>query len=156
MTRKDSTPARAKQRRRPWMQAFLAVLAETGNVTRSAEAAKVQRKSAYRARDRDPDFAARWNDALDQAGDRLEGEALRRAVEGWDEPVFQRGEQVGVIRRYSDKLLIELLRAHRPARFRSRLQSGQEDVRNRVTIYKRIFLPDNGRQRNRQVPVRDA
>ena len=146
MTPQSDTP-NARARRRPWMRAFLAVLAETGNVTRSAEAAQVARKTAYRARDRDAHFAAEWTDALDRAADALELEARRRAIEGWEEPVFQRGSQVGVIRRYSDRLLIELLRAHRPHRYcasqRERLLSrSPSNATDSVVIY----LPHNDRE----------
>ena len=44
----------------------------------------------------------------------LEDEAKRRALEGIEEPVFQMGLQVGVIRRYSDQLLMKLLAANDP------------------------------------------
>jgi hypothetical protein len=48
----------------------------------------------------------------------LEDEALRRAVEGVEEPVYQGGKQVGVIRKYSDALLMFLLKAARPEKYR--------------------------------------
>jgi hypothetical protein len=38
-------------------------------------------------------------------------------------PVFQNGEQVGVIREYSDTLLIFLLKGHRPERFKDRRET---------------------------------
>jgi hypothetical protein len=66
---------------------------------------------------RDPDFAARWADALEEACDALEAEARRRAVEGVEEPVVSAGKLVCTVRRYSDTLLLALLRAHRPERF---------------------------------------
>lgn len=92
---------------------FLATLAETGNVSDSARAANVSRKTVYQWRAEDKDFAADWSVAEDTATDALEKEARRRAVEGWDEPVFQGGGQVGVIRRYSDRMLEILLKGHR-------------------------------------------
>ena len=78
------------------------------------------RDAAYKARERSGQFRAQWDAALDEAADILEAEARRRAVEGWDEPVFQKGEQVGVVRKFSDQLLITLMRADRPARFARR------------------------------------
>lgn len=48
----------------------------------------------------------------------LEDEARRRAVDGVDEPVFQGGELVGHVRRYSDRLLEFLLRGRRPTVYR--------------------------------------
>ena len=49
--------------------------------------------------------------------DELQGEAVRRAKEGWLEPVFHQGIQVGTRRRYSDRLLMFLLQALRPEKF---------------------------------------
>ena len=86
----------------------------------SAQAAGVSRECCYKARDRSERFRADWEAALDEAADILEAEARRRAVEGWDEPVYQRGELVGVVRKFSDQLLITLMRADRPARFARR------------------------------------
>ena len=45
-------------------------------------------------------------------------EARRRAVTGIDKPVFFKGEVVGSITKYSDSLLMFLLKAHRPQKFR--------------------------------------
>ncbi len=47
---------------------------------------------------------------------RREEEAVRRAVDGINEPVFYKGRQVGDIRRFSDTLLIFLMKAGDPAR----------------------------------------
>lgn len=49
---------------------------------------------------------------------KLEDEAIRRAEEGWEEPVFtQSGKLAGYKRRYSDALMVLLLRAHDPDRY---------------------------------------
>lgn len=53
----------------------------------------------------DPEFAMAVEESMEEARGRLEAELYRRGVEGWDDPVFQRGEQVGTIRKYSDRLL---------------------------------------------------
>ena len=77
----------------------------------------------------DPDFAAAWQDALEEAVDWLELEALRRAVEGTEENWFSKGEIVGTITRYSDSLLMFLLKARRPWLYDRRvLRSGQNDT----------------------------
>jgi hypothetical protein len=116
---------------------FLAVLAETGNVSEAVKATTVSRRFVYDERGRNAEFAAEWDDALDQAGDVMEREALRRAVEGWNEPVFgSMGQglgsgQVGTVRKYSDTLLIFLLKGARPEKFRERADvrhSGKIDV----------------------------
>lgn len=73
---------------------------------------------AFQWRREDPAFAADWDEAREQATEALEREAWRRAKEGWEKPVFQNGQQVGVMREYSNTLLIFLLKAQRPELYR--------------------------------------
>ncbi|HZQ65652.1 MAG TPA: hypothetical protein VFA66_10545 [Gaiellaceae bacterium] len=97
---------------------FLEALAAGWSVTHAALRAGVARQRLYERRETDEGFAEAWADAYRQGTDALEDEARRRAVEGWEEPVFQRGELVGHVRRYDSRLLEFLLRARDPARFR--------------------------------------
>jgi len=53
----------------------------------------------------DPVFAQMVEDAKRDHLELCEAELHRRAVEGWDEPVWWQGAQVGTRRRYSDALL---------------------------------------------------
>ncbi len=107
-----------------WQQRFLMRLAETGNVSAAARHAGRPRSFVYDCRRRDAASGAAWADALEEAADRLELEALRRAVDGVDEDKFFQGAVVGQITRYSDNLLMFLLRARRPALFNRQI-SGQ-------------------------------
>ena len=52
------------------------------------------------------------------ATDTLEMEARRRASLGVEEPVYYQGQVVGYVRKYSDVLLMFLLKAQRPEKFR--------------------------------------
>jgi hypothetical protein len=52
----------------------------------------------------------------------LETEAYRRAVLGYEEPVYQPGEKVGVVTRYSDNLLMLLLRSRAPQKCGNKLE----------------------------------
>ena len=113
------TPARIK----PYVRAdrravFLARLAECGRVSVAAEKAAQDRPALYRERSRSPEFAALWEEALSLAMGMAEDELYRRAVEGWDEPVFQRGAMVGTIRKFSDSNLQFYLKAADPAKYR--------------------------------------
>jgi hypothetical protein len=109
---------RSDQRAR---EAFLESLVKTCCVLRSAESAGIDRRRLYEMRRDDPDFAEAWSRALEAGNDVLEAEALRRAVEGVDEPVFTpKGELAGTVRKYSDTLLALLLKAHLPEKFRER------------------------------------
>ena len=98
-----------------WPARFLAVLWETGNVSAAARRAGTSRSVCYRHRRRHAGFAAAWEDALEEAADRLEMEAFRRAVDGVGEERFFGGRVIGEVTRYSDSLLMFLLRARRPA-----------------------------------------
>jgi hypothetical protein len=106
---------------RRWM--FLERLAESANVTESAKAASISRRTLYNWRAADADFAKAWDEANELGTDALEDEALRRGHQGVDEPVFFRGVECGAVRRYSDTLLIFMLKARRPDKFKDRVAS---------------------------------
>ena len=101
---------------------FLAHLAESGNVSASAKAAGVNRQYAYERRAADPEFAKDWDVALETATDALEAEARRRAM-GWEEEQLDdTGDSYRVCHKHSDTLLIFLLKAHRPSKFRDNVK----------------------------------
>ena len=106
------------KRRRDWKTPFLEAMRLMGNVMRSCSFAKVNRANVYDEYDRNPEFARAWDEAEEEAADRLEAEAWRRAHDGIDKPVFHQGEQCGVIREYSDGLMTLLLKACRPGKYR--------------------------------------
>lgn len=99
---------------------FLEVFAQIGNVTSCAREVGVLRNTVYSWRADDPEFAAAMDVAGDEAVDLLELEARRRGHDGYDKPVFQQGVQVGLIREYSDTLLIFLLKGLRPEKYREK------------------------------------
>jgi hypothetical protein len=67
----------------------------------------------------DREYAREFEMARQAAIDTLEGEAHRRAVEGVQKPVYQKGMKVGEITEYSDNLLMFLLRAACPEKYRN-------------------------------------
>src|SRR6516165_12683202 len=102
---------------------FLKALADTGIVSAAVEIAGTSRTRVYELRKRDPAFAAGWEEAEERAADALEAEAWRRAVDGVQEPLVAGGKVVRdddgqplAIRRYSDTLMLALLKARRPPR----------------------------------------
>ena len=102
---------------------FLQALANTGSVTAAIAVAGSSRSRVYALRRADLAFAAAWQEAEEIATDRLEEEARRRAVDGVPEPLVSAGKLVRdddgqpiAVRRYSDHLLLALLKAHRPPR----------------------------------------
>lgn len=70
---------------------FLEHLAATCNVVRSAEAAGIHYRTAYRTRMEDPVFRADWGRALEQDYARLEMIVLERAMRG-AEPIALSGD----------------------------------------------------------------
>lgn len=76
-----------------WVQPFLDALRTTGNVSASAKAVSVTTAVVYTLRRSDADFAAAWDNALEDATDTLEAEARRRAIEGINEPVIYQGQR---------------------------------------------------------------
>lgn len=98
-------------------------LSATGNVSEAALRAGIERSTAYRLYQSTPDFAEAWDASLEVACDALELEARRRAFLGTQKPVFYKGQECGSIREYSDTLMVVLLKAHRPEKFRERTEN---------------------------------
>ena len=112
----------------PKKRAFLAAHSVTGNVTKAAEAADIDRQLHYYWLKNDTDYAAAFNDTKGQYQERLEAGADRRAVEGVKEPIFDRnGKQVlgkdgkPMYRyKYSDILLMFRLKGIDPDKYAER------------------------------------
>jgi len=111
-------PQRRTTSQRARKALFLRAFRESGVVRTACEAAGAQRSTIHRWRQDDPAFARAFDEGYDDAIDQLEREAIRRAFEGWDEPVYQGGNMVGTIRKFSDTLLIFLMKGARPTKYR--------------------------------------
>lgn len=92
---------------------FFAEMARHGRITQAATAAGIDRGDAYKLRDANPEFAARWAHALDTYADTLEAAAHQRAVEGTDKGVYHQGVLMATEKQYSDSLLLAMLKAKR-------------------------------------------
>jgi len=103
---------------------FLEAYATTANISYAAKAAGIRRKTMYDWQEKYDDFCSRMAEAREEAYDKLEHEALRRAVEGVQRkrPIIVGREIVDyeVITEYSDRLLEVLLKARRPDVFREK------------------------------------
>jgi hypothetical protein len=122
--------------------AFIEVFAQHGNVTQACKAAGVDRSTAYRWKEHDETFLFRYNQALEDAKDALRAEIRRRAVDGWDEKVYQMGVYAGMVHKYSDLLLIFHSKALMPE-YREKTQV-DINTHGTVEVYK-VRIPDNGR-----------
>lgn len=104
-------------------------------MSRACESVNIARATAYVWRDDDVDFARQWDEVIEAAADDLEEEARRRAFKGLMRKKFTRGgdpiidpdtgEQYSEIE-YSDTLLIVLLKAHKPDKYRERVDQNIE------------------------------
>ena len=124
----DTTSPTAKRKKR-----FLANFAKLGNITYAAKAAGIDRTCHYDWLEKDEKYAERFHSAQEEAADLLEAEVLRRGVKGVVEPVYYKGEICGRVRKYSDVLLIFLLKGVRPNKFRDRVEVSDPSGRNPLT-----------------------
>jgi hypothetical protein len=98
-------------------QKFLDTYRGTGNVSAAAVLATIGRRTHYDWIRDDAVYAASFADAVEEAADRLETEARRRAVTGCSEAIYYKGAQIGTLKKYSDTLLIFLLKGARPEKY---------------------------------------
>lgn len=104
-------------------EAVLDALMDGATMGTAAARAGVHRSTVYRWREADETFEAKLTRALDIGTDALEDEATRRGVEGTERPVFHKGQVCGYVRDYSDVLLMFILKARRPEKYRDRYQA---------------------------------
>lgn len=116
---------------------FLEHLAETCNVSKSCEFSGLARQTAYEWKQADPEFSADWEKALTIGADKLEEEAIRRAYEGYDSPVYQGGKLVGIVREYSDTLMCLLLKGRKRTVFGDKTEvsgPGGAPIQAQITV----------------------
>jgi hypothetical protein len=131
-------PARkpAAKARRDWKPAWLEAFRELGMVSAACKKVDVGRRTVYNARV-DEDFAAAWDEIEHETTEAMETEAYRRAVEGVSEPVVSAGKHVTDVQKYSDTLLIFMLKARKPETYRDNVKiehSGQIDGKHTIEI----------------------
>jgi hypothetical protein len=93
---------------------FLTLLREYGVPSYAARQMGRGEAAFQLEKSRNPEFSAAWEWAIRESADILLIEARRRAKEGVDKPIFNRGEEIAVVKEYSDSLLIKLLEGLHP------------------------------------------
>ena len=93
---------------------FIDAIREHRSITKACEAVGKGRTTVYRWRKDNQEFQEEWDEAVETNVDDLEAGAMRRAIEGWLEPVYYKGEPKGVIRKFSNALTIFMLKKQRP------------------------------------------
>jgi hypothetical protein len=99
---------------------FLLHLGRTGSVTFAAARAGLSRRALYKHRAAHEAFAGYWEEALNLGVERLQDDAMRRALQGTERAVFRNGKQVGSVQQFDNRLLQFLLKAHRPETYGER------------------------------------
>jgi len=92
---------------------FLVALATCCNVKLAAKMAKVGTSAAYVRRQKNAAFRAAWETALATGYAQLELMLLERALHGVEKIVIARDGTKTVMREYSDRVALALLRMHR-------------------------------------------
>lgn len=110
-------PTPADRWTKPKMAQFLRELASSHSVSAAAKAVGMSRQSAYklRARLKGEPFDVAWETAFQHGYEALHQAALERALHGWEEPVFYKGEQIGTRQRFDPGLTRFLLSARNRA-----------------------------------------
>lgn len=109
--------------------AFLAAYSECGVITRAAKMCGMNIRRHYEWLDHPVHgeaYEEAFVEAREHAAGLLETEARRRAIEGTREPVFWQGEHVADKVKYSDTLLIFLLKGALPDKYADRKQISGE------------------------------
>jgi hypothetical protein len=103
----------------PTQRRFLAAFGACGSITKAARWAKIHRHNHYLWME-DADYGKAFQVAEAHAIRTLEDEAVRRAHDGITKAVRYKGRIVGYEKEYSDSLLLALLKAGAPEKYRER------------------------------------
>ena len=126
---------------------MLKFYSESGNLTAACAYAKIARQSHYNWLETDPQYAQRFQLAADAACDALVSEARRRAFTGVVEPTgWYKSIATTTIRRYSDNLLMFLIKGDRPEKYREKYEvtgAGGQPIQVLVANY---AAPDPGKK----------
>lgn len=119
---------------------FLEGYVKKGTLSGAARYAGIHVSNHHRWIEIDPDYPEQFQAALLEAKEALVEEGRRRALEGVEEPTgWYKGEPGGFVRRYSDALLIFLIKGAFPDIYKDRHEhtgknGGPIEVQSTVTI----------------------
>lgn len=112
--------------------AFLDRLQKCGIIGLACDQVGVTRNAFYYWMEHDPEFEMAYRQAEMRATEVLEQEAWRRAVQGspYSRTSYYRGEPVGTDHKieYSDQLMLALLRARAPEKYREKVDLNVSQV----------------------------
>jgi hypothetical protein len=114
MGRKAATKATSEKDQNDLsMLVFLQALSEGATISEASREAGINRVTAYRWKESDAEFAAAWDETLEEGTELLEREAVRRAVHGVEEPVVYQGQLTPIYEHNPDGTL-KLVKTREP------------------------------------------
>lgn len=142
MPRRSEVPASPRKFSAALFERVLTNILDGTNTLPAIEAEGISKRTFYRNLAGDPVLAERFRQAQLERDkvrnvrriEEAEKELHRRAVEGWEEPVFDiKGNHCGNKRKYSDACLIFMLKSLKPEVFADKPQA-QALVQNNLNI----------------------
>lgn len=137
----DASPLTDTQRK------FLKAYREVGIVKYACKVARISRQTFYNWRERDEAFKAELAHAVEDAHDTLEYAAYAQAVLGVEEyatnnsGVIEYNDKPVKIRKYAPSVLITLLKANMPEKYKDR-QQHEHMGKDGGPVQVHVFLPD--------------
>jgi hypothetical protein len=137
---------------------FVSTLGETGNVSAAIRACGMSRDAVYNRQKADPDFRARWEQALLTAYDALHGRTLDESINGKRVKVRYQGKVVDEEVRYDTRTALTLLRWHRDTaeRVRAQAEAGPQDRDALIRELRERLLGIEARMLGRPEPGSDG
>lgn len=120
--RTTETRTKDEEERAAQKAQFLEVFAEDMTITGACKAVGIGRQTFYDWKKDDGEFRAAFEDVDHAITEALEKEAYERATVGVEEPMVSAGKLVTHVTKKSDTLLIFLLKARRPQRYRDNVK----------------------------------
>lgn len=99
---------------------FLQLIATGYTKTGACVVLKISAGCITMAREQDEDFDRAWLQAQEEQADLIEQTALERALNGIEKPQWFQGERVGEDTVYDNNLLITMLKAAKPEKYKDR------------------------------------
>jgi hypothetical protein len=115
---------------------YLREIATHGAMSHAAMVIGMTSSAMVKFREAVPEFADLVREAQEFHRDSAEREVVRRAVHGVLEPVFSPtlGTEIGVIRKYSDRLLEVLVKGNNPNKFRENVNVNVHNERPHILV----------------------
>lgn len=123
---------------------FCRALGSIGSVLSACIAIGSTREEVSVWRSDDKVFAKAWDNAILDSVERLENEAIRRAVHGVEEGIYFGARKIGTRKVYSDTLLKTLMEGNNPNKYRKNvtIEGGTTPIGVRVTDTRRESIAE--------------